>query len=179
VPERMEDYILASQISQAEAKKFFIEHMRAKMARNGGIIWWNLIDGWPQMSDAIVDYYYSKKLAYDFIKRSQRGFMIMLDEMSNWCHKVITANSTLNAVKGRVKVYDLDSGDVYFEKDFEAGANCNTNLGSFELMHSAKGMFIIEWSLESGEKYFNTYLYGHPGYDLQQYKGWLDKINKM
>jgi len=83
VPEEMDDYILASQISQAEAKKFFIEHMRAKMARNGGVIWWNLIDGWPQMSDAIVDYYYEKKLAYDFIKRSQRDFIIMLDEMDS------------------------------------------------------------------------------------------------
>lgn len=179
VPTDMDEYILASQISQAEAKKFFIEHMRAKMARNGGVIWWNLIDGWPQMSDAIVDYYYGKKLAYDYIKRSQRGFMIMLDEMSNWRHNVITANSTLELVKGHVKVYDLDSGDIYFERDFSAAPNCNTNLGSFELMHSVKGMFIIEWELDCGEKYFNTYLYGHPGYDLKQYKGWLKKISEL
>ena len=179
VPTDMEDYILASQISQAEAKKFFVEHMRAKMSRNGGVIWWNLVDGWPQMSDAIVDYYYSKKLAYGYIKRSQRGFMIMLDEMNNWKQSVITANSTLEPVKGHVKITDMDSGKVYFEKDFTAGANCNTNLGSIPLMYSDKGMFLIEWELENGEKHFNTYLYGAPGFDLQKYKGWLEKINSL
>lgn len=179
VPTDMEDYILASQISQAEAKKFFVEHMRAKMSRNGGVIWWNLVDGWPQMSDAIVDYYYSKKLAYDYIKRSQRGFMIMLDEMNNWKQNVITANSTLEPIKGHVKITDIDSGKVYFEKDFTAGANCNTNLGSIPLMYSDKGMFLIEWELENGEKHFNTYLYGTPGFDLQKYKGWLKKINSL
>ena len=179
VPTDMEDYILASQISQAEAKKFFVEHMRAKMSRNGGVIWWNLVDGWPQMSDAIVDYYYSKKLAYGYIKRSQRGFMIMLDEMNNWKQSVITANSTLEPVKGHVKITDMDSGKVYFEKDFTAGANCNTNLGSIPLMYSDKGMFLIEWELENGEKHFNTYLYGAPGFDLQKNKGWLEKINSL
>ena len=179
VPTDMEDYILASQISQAEAKKFFVEHMRAKMSRNGGVIWWNLVDGWPQMSDAIVDYYYSKKLAYGYIKRSQRGFMIMLDEMNNWKQSVITANSTLEPVKGHVKITDIDSGKVYFEKTFTAGANCNTNLGSIPLMYSDKGMFLIEWELENGEKHFNTYLYGTPGFDLQKYKGWLEKINSL
>lgn len=179
VPTDMEDYILASQISQAEAKKFFVEHMRAQMARNGGIIWWNLVDGWPQMSDAIVDYYYSKKLAYDYIKRSQRGFIIMLDEMNNWKQSVITANSTLETVKGHIKITDIDSGKVYFEKDFTAGANCNTKLGDIPLMYSDKGMFLIQWELENGEKHFNTYLYGTPGFDLNKYKGWLEKINSL
>ena len=179
IPTDMEDYILASQISQAEAKKFFIEHMRAKMARNGGMIWWNLVDGWPQMSDAVVDYYYNKKLAYDFIKRSQRDFIIMLDEMSSWKHDIITANSTLKTVKGKVKISDLDSGKVFFEKEFTAGPNCNTKLGNLNLMYSDKGMFLIEWELENGEKYFNTYLYGSPKYDLEQYKGWLKKIKNI
>lgn len=179
VPTDMDDYILASQISQAEAKKFFVEHMRAQMARNGGVIWWNLIDGWPQMSDAIVDYYYSKKLAYDYIKRSQRGFIIMLDEMNNWKQNVITANSTLETVKGHVKITDIDSGKVYFEKDFTAGENRNTNLGDIPLMYSDKGMFLIQWELENGEKHFNTYLYGTPGFDLNKYKGWLERINGL
>ena len=179
VPTDMDDYILASQISQAEAKKFFIEHMRAKMARNGGVIWWNLVDGWPQMSDAIVDYYYGKKLAYDFIKRSQRDFIIMLDEMSSWKHDVITANSTLETVKGHVKITDMDSGKVFFEKDFTAAPNSNTKLGDLRLMYSDKGMFLIEWETQNGEKYFNTYLYGAPKYDLEQYKGWLAKLKEL
>ncbi len=176
VPDNLDDYALASQISQAEAKKFFIENMRRQMARNGGIIWWNLVDGWPQMSDAIVDYYYEKKLAYDFIKRSQQPFIIMLGEMAPWGHEVITANSTLQKVSGSVKISDMDTGEVYFEKSFTAGANCNTTLGKLPLMYSDKGMFLIEWELSDGKKGFNTYLYGSPAYSFEQYKGWLKKL---
>lgn len=179
VPTDPEDYILASQISQAEAKKFFIEHMRAQMARNGGMIWWNLVDGWPQMSDAVVDYYYNKKPAYQYIKRSQRGFMIMLDELKDWRHTVLTANSTPNTVTGTVRVRDIDSGKCFFESRFSSAPNANTVVGSFPLMYSAQGMFLIEWETDAGEKQFNTYLYGMPRYDLQRYKSWLKKIGDI
>ena len=67
-PEDLNLYALQSQISQAEAKKYFIERFRVTKWRRTGIIWWNLIDGWPQISDAIVDWYGTKKLAYSYIK---------------------------------------------------------------------------------------------------------------
>ncbi|MDR1174162.1 MAG: hypothetical protein LBK83_01660, partial [Treponema sp.] len=70
IPERLEDFVLASQVSQAEAKKFFVELFRTQSHRSG-IMWWNLIDGWPQFSDAVVDYYYNKKLAYYYLRQSQ------------------------------------------------------------------------------------------------------------
>lgn len=60
IPENLEDFVLTSQISQAEAKKFFIEMFRIKKWRRTGIIWWNVIDCWPQFSDAIVDYYFGQ-----------------------------------------------------------------------------------------------------------------------
>ena len=73
-------YALKSQISQAEAVKFFIEHFRIQKNYRWGILWWNIIDGWPQVSDAVVDWYGTKKLAYSYIKRSQQPFNIMCDE---------------------------------------------------------------------------------------------------
>ena len=76
----LETYALESQISQAEAMKFFIEHFRIGKWYRSGIIWWNIIDGWPQISDAVVDWYGVKKLAYEYIKRSQRMFCLMCDE---------------------------------------------------------------------------------------------------
>jgi beta-mannosidase len=66
VPDNLEDYAFASQCVQAEAKKYFIELFRTMKWRRTGILWWNLIDGWPQFSDAVVDYYFEKKLAFDF-----------------------------------------------------------------------------------------------------------------
>lgn len=178
VPTEMDDYILASQISQAEAKKFFIERVRSKMAHMGGVIWWNLVDGWPQMSDAVVDYYYEKKLAYSYIKRSSRPFIIMLDEMSDWGHNVVCANSSRNTIRGTVTISDLDSSKVVFEKAFTAEPGVNTILGQIRLMYSDKGMFLIDWKTEDGEAHFNTYLYGLPAFSLEQYKGWLNKLPK-
>ena len=43
----LDDFIFASQVSQAEAKKFFIERLRIGKGRRTGILWWNLRDGWP------------------------------------------------------------------------------------------------------------------------------------
>lgn len=78
--ENLADFVRQSQISQAEAKKYFIEKFRIGKWKRTGIIWWNLVDGWPQVSDAIVDYYYAKKLAYHYIKRCQNPVCLMFDE---------------------------------------------------------------------------------------------------
>ena len=80
IPDNIEDFILASQISQAEAKKFFVEMTRLNKWRSTGLIWWNVMDGWPQFSDAIVDYYFNKKLAYYYIRRVQQPVCVMVDE---------------------------------------------------------------------------------------------------
>ncbi len=179
VPTDMEEYILASQISQAEAKKFFIERIRAKMHYFGGVIWWNLIDGWPQMSDAVVDYYYDKKLAYDYIKRSSRDFIIMLDEMESWGHKVLCANSSLSEVEGSCSIIDLSTDKEIFSTQFTAKANANTQLGKIDLKYSKQTMLLIKWKLSDGREFFNTYLCGMPGFNFEQYKGWLAKINAL
>ncbi len=80
VPDTLEDFARMSQISQAEAKKYFIERFRVSRGRRNGIIWWSLIDGWPQVSDAVVDYGYTKKLAYHYIKRTQQPVLFAFDE---------------------------------------------------------------------------------------------------
>lgn len=173
VPQTLEDFTLASQISQAEAKKFFIERIRAKMDYFGGVIWWNLLDGWPQMSDAVVDYFYEKKLAYDYIVRSSRDLIIMVDEE----HNLLCANSSLNFFEGTCQVEDLSTGKILFKDKFSADTNANTKLAKLVLQD--KGMLLISWTLADGKKFFNTYLYGTPYFDLEEYKGWLKKINSL
>ena len=43
-PDNLDDFIAASQISQAEADKFFIEMVRQRKGEMSGILWWNLMD---------------------------------------------------------------------------------------------------------------------------------------
>ena len=45
LPEDLDTYARMSQISQVEAKKYFIERFRLSKWRRTGILWWNLIDG--------------------------------------------------------------------------------------------------------------------------------------
>ena len=71
-PRNLDEYARMSQISQAEAKNYFVESFRCRKGRRTGLIWWNIMDCWPQISDAVVDYYFCRKLAYFFIKRSQQ-----------------------------------------------------------------------------------------------------------
>jgi len=80
VPNKLEDFILATQTTQAEAMKFVIEMTRLNKWKNTGIVWWNVIDGWPLLNASVVDYFFNKKLAYYYIRRVQEPVCIMVDE---------------------------------------------------------------------------------------------------
>ena len=174
-PDNLDDFILASQISQAEAKKYFIERIRAKKPVTGGVIWWNLLDGWPQMSDAVVDYYGEKKLAYHFIKRSQAPFTILVDEMKDWHYTLIASNDSLVRREGHYRVEDIDTGERLSEGDFSVEPNTNFTLARLRMMYSDKRMLLITWE-ENGRKGFNHYLCGMPGFDFATYCRWLEKL---
>ena len=168
VPQEPEEYILASQISQAEAKKYFIERIRIGRPNKTGIIWWNLLDGWPQMSDAVVDYYFNKKLAYSYIKRSQAPFVIAADEISKWSVRFYACNDMLHFKNGSFTVKDGESGEILLSAEFSAKENSTTLIGSLPVYYSEKKILIIEWSAD-GESGINHYLCGYPPFDLKEY----------
>ena len=175
VPDNMEDFILGSQISQAEAKKFFVEMTRLKKWRSTGLIWWNVMDGWPQFSDAIVDYYFTKKLAYYYIRRVQQPVCVMVDEPKDWHCRVVVGNDSREDASGHYRVWDADSGATLLEGDYAAKANENLDVGTIPVFHSGKRLFLIEWTA-NGKRYANHYLQGMPPFSLAQYKIWLPRI---
>ena len=176
VPTNPEDYALASQISQAEAKKYFIERMRTGRPEKTGIIWWNLLDGWPQMSDAVVDYFFEKKLAYGFIKRSQAPFSIAAGEISNWALPIYACNDTLQPKCGKYTVKDAESGEILHGSDFVAEKNASTLLVNLPSYYSDKRMLIIEWEID-GEFGYNHYMCGYPPFSFEFYKEMIKKYS--
>ncbi len=170
----MEDYILASQISQAEAKKFLIERMRVGRPDKTGIIWWNLLDGWPQMSDAVVDYYYDKKLAYHYIKKSQAPFAVCADELKDWKMNIYACNDTLEEKIGHLIIKDALTEEVLHKCDFIAEKNISTVIAKIPVFYSEKRFLIFEWEVDD-EKDFNHYLCGFPPVDFEMYKEFLKK----
>lgn len=174
-PDCLEDFALASQISQAEAKKFFIEMFRLAKWRRTGVIWWNVLDCWPQFSDAIVDYYFGKKLAYWYIKRVQAPFCIMMDEPKHWHCRVVAGNDSSESFEGVYRVADGDTGAVLLEGDFRSPANTNVTLGNLPASHGEHRLFLMNWEI-NGVAGGNHYLLGKPPIPFDRYRGYLERI---
>jgi beta-mannosidase len=174
-PDGLDDFVLASQITQAEALKFFIEWWRQGKWRRTGILWWNLRDGWPIISDAIVDYYGRKKLAYHFVKRVQVDVCAIVGEAENGCHPVSVVNDTLTPVAGRVVVRDADTGRVLLESDFSVEANGKAVAGRIAAVDSP-AMWLIDWRLHQGGEHHSHYLAGSPPVSLETYRRWLGAL---
>ena len=175
VPNKLEDFILATQITQAEAMKFVIEMTRLNKWKNTGIVWWNVIDGWPLLNASVVDYFFNKKLAYYYIRRVQEPICIMVDEPKNWHCRVVAGNDSREDAGGHYRVWDADSGETLLEGDYATKANENLELGTIPVFHSGKRLFLIEWTA-NGKKYANHYMQGMPPFSLDQYRLWLPKI---
>lgn len=173
--ENLEDFILASQISQAEAKKFFIETTRAKKWRRTGVIWWNIIDGWPQFSDAVVSYDFVKKLAYYYIKRSQQPLCLMMSEPENWHIRLMAGNDTLTDRAGTCNVWDGDTGEILYDGEFFAKANQTSEIEPLRVSHGDQRLLLMRWTA-NGETGCNHYVLGKPPFSFDRYKNWLQKI---
>lgn len=179
IPDNLEEFALASQISQAEAFKFFIELFRTSKWRRTGIIWWNLIDGWPQFSDAVVDYYFTKKLAYSFIKNSQQPVCMMFKEPNNWEINLCAANDTLSPVTVKYRVSSVAEDErTLLEGSADIPANTNCFVAKLPYSMGTKHFYLIEWEYD-GVRGKNHYLSGTPPYDLNWYIDCLIKAGLL
>ena len=178
IPEKIEDFITASQISQAEALKFLIENTRIQKWRKTGMLWWNLADGWPQLSDSTIDYYNRKKLAHYYVKRAQQPLHIIMGESEGWAHKVCICNDSREVKTVKYKITDFDTKKIVLEGVAVAQANENLFLKPIDSLPGDKKLYLIEWECE-GISYGNHYINGFPPYELAQYKSWLDAISKL
>jgi len=70
LPVDLEQYILFSQMAQAEGLKFGVEHYRRRKPHCSGALVWQLNDCWPVLSWSVLDYYGFPKASYYFLKRA-------------------------------------------------------------------------------------------------------------
>lgn len=174
VPCDLDSFAKASQISQAEAKKYFIERFRVTKWRRTGIIWWNLIDGCPQISDAVVDYYYCKKLAYHYIKRSQEPLALIFDEPKDGVLTLYAVNDFARDSEFTYKVTDMTEGAVVLEGKGYAPADASTALCSLGIREDEKHFYLVEWN-DGGKSYSNHYMTNIKDIDFSEYMGYISK----
>ena len=174
VPETLDEFSYASQASQAEALKFFIELFRAAKWRRTGIIWWNVADGWPQFSDAVVDYYLVRKRAYDVIKRSQQPLCLVVREAVDEQHEVVLCNDRRDDAETAYVVRDVDSGRVLAHGRALASADAVTPVATIPVAADTQRCLILEWESALGPGR-SHYLDGDPPFSLARYRGWMER----
>lgn len=176
IPQDLETFALASQITQAEAKKFFIESTRLRKWKTSGILWWNVLDGWPQFSDAVVDYYLGKKLAYHYIRRAQQPIGLVIGELGSGKYlPIVVCNDTPQDTTVTYRVWDAADGSVQAEGETVVPANQNWQVGRIRTFASEQRLYLIEWQV-GGQVFGNHYLVGLPPVSLAQYRRWLPSI---
>ncbi len=175
VPGNLEEYAFASQAVQAEAKKFFIELFRTWKWRKTGILWWNLLDGWPQLSDAVVDYFFTKKLAYSYIKRAQNIFSLAVREPRGKAQTVVACNDTGEDIRFAYTLREIETGKPVAEGAGLAEADAVTELKQIPYVDKMHRFYLIEWDTDMGEKGVNHYLAGVPPFTLETYRRWITK----
>ena len=173
-PDNYNDFAKQSQISHAEALKYYIERIRIRKGERTGIMWWNLADGWPQLSDAIIDYYGIKKLAYSYIKRSQQPVCLMFDEPIDDRIQLYGVNDTQSEVNLKYKVTRLDDGKELLNGSAQLAADLSAPVAEIEVKSDQKDFLLIEWEID-GKHYTNHYFTNIIQID---YEGYLSNLEK-
>lgn len=175
-PENLLDYIRQSWIFQAEALKFQVETVRMSRICTG-ILWWNAVDGWPQSSDAVVDYYYRKKLSFYYLKRSQQPFVICCSEPEPWSSKVTALNDTCENISGTFKVENCE-GKILLEGAFDLPPFSRRILGNIRSPRGRNELWLIKW--QYGDKTgCNHYISGNRVMDFKWYMEKLPVISAL
>ncbi len=128
-----------SQLVQADAIRFGVEHMRRYRGRCMGAVYWQLNDCWPCVSWSSIDWYGRWKALHYAARRFFAPVMLSLhDEHFDIC--VSIANEGMKEFRGRLVVKVLDNSNnelTVHEQKLAVGA-----LSSSDVMHfDAKAVF--------------------------------------
>ena len=121
-PTSFEKLLYASQLLQAEAIRYGVEHFRRNRndERCMGAVYWQLNDIWPVASWASVDYFYRWKALQYFAKRFFAPVMISCEELcETTTRKSVTAQPGKNISTAKICVtnetWDPVTGTVEWE----------------------------------------------------------------
>jgi beta-mannosidase len=101
IPEDFGKFVYLSQVLQADAIRYGVEHFRRFRGRCMGALYWQLNDCWPVVSWASVDYYGRWKALHYRARKFFAPVLISLHESET--EKIINlSNETRNAFTGKI-----------------------------------------------------------------------------
>lgn len=170
----LESFSLKSQCVQAEAYKFNIERYRLSKWNKTGLMWWNIIEGWPSISNPVVDYYFEKKRSFEYVKRAQRPLHVAFCEAENEWHAIVICNDMQVDKKVRVVVTELLTNQTIFDNEILAIANENTKIGKVPFKQTFS-FYKIEFSFDENT-YLSHYVNDLRGVDIDVYMECMEKV---
>jgi beta-mannosidase len=99
---------------------------------------------------------------------------LALREPENWHQELVACNDTRQNLHISYSVHDVESGEMMTQGETAVAANTTANLAQIRFWNSEKRFYVLEWESEIGTGQ-SHYLAGHPAFDLEQYRGWLQK----
>lgn len=118
-----ENIVYASQILQANAVKYAVEHLRRNRGRCMGSLYWQLNDCWPVASWASRDYFGRWKALHYYAKRFYAPVLLSLHETESSV-VINISNEKLEQFDGIIKygIYDTEFNCIY-EDGIETSVN--------------------------------------------------------
>lgn len=100
-PKNFEMLLYATQLLQAEAIRYGVEHWRRNRGRCMGTIYWQLNDCWPVASWSSIDYYGRWKALHYFARRFFAPVLISAEEKDRDV-KLYISNETMEDIDGTI-----------------------------------------------------------------------------
>jgi beta-mannosidase len=116
-----------------------------------------------------------KKLAYFYLKQSQKPFIITFSEPHEWHIGLTAVNNSSGAVEFNYTVRDYGTGKTVLSGRGKCGEAESLKIGRLSYSHGEKKLYLIDWDAEqfSGK---NHYLAGNPPFELSWYKDFLNDV---
>jgi beta-mannosidase len=113
-PYSLEDLVYYSQLLQADAMKYGVEHWRRHRGHCMGALYWQLNDCWPVASWSSIDYFGRWKALHYFAKRFFAPVLLSCEETGS-AARLCVANETMEEWTGQVSWALRDSSGAVAE----------------------------------------------------------------
>jgi len=160
-PKDFNTLLYTSQLLQAEAIKYGVEHWRRNRGRCMGSLYWQLNDCWPVASWSSIDYFGRWKALHYFAKRFYDPILLSIEEEGTDAALYVT-NDTLEDVKATVK-WQLRTNDSTilregnFVQNIESLTAKNCKVLTFDLTKEEMRKTYLEATLYiDGQEYSST-----------------------
>lgn len=95
----LEEYVKYSQLLQAEALKFGLDHWRRRKFRTAGALFWMYSDCWGAIGWTVIDYYLRKKPSYYYVRQAFKPLKVSL-RLADEFVSIYVVNDTLHPFSG-------------------------------------------------------------------------------